>query len=142
MPTSKDVDQTMLVRAVAAQLKEKMQEPEWALFVKTGVSRERPPQQRDWWWMRAASILRKVDEEGPVGVQRLRTYYGGRKRHTHSPAHFKKAGGKIIRTILADLEKQGMIAKTSKPRKGRVITPEGRKILNMAMKVKDSGSMV
>ena len=136
MPTSRDNDQTMLVKAVAERLKEKLQEPEWALFVKTGVSRERPPQQKDWWWMRAASILRKVNENGPIGTQRLRTYYGGRKRHTHAPAHFKKSGGKVIRTMLADLEKQGLIEKTNRPKKGRIVTREGRRLLDTALRQK------
>ena len=136
MTSSRDVDQGKLVESVAAALRGKMDMPEWANYVKTGSSRERPPQQENWWWLRAASILRKVSEDGPVGTERLATYYGGRKRHRHRPAHFKKAGGKIIRTILADLEKHSLISKTDKPRKGRIVTPEGRRLLDGAVRQK------
>jgi len=105
--------------------------PDWALYVKTGVSRERTPEQSNWWYLRAASILRKVYKDGPVGTQRLRSYYGGLHRRGHKPAHFAKGSGKVVRTILQDLEKAGLI---KKGKKGRLITPAGMKMLNAAAK--------
>ena len=89
-----DVDSKLLIDRVAEGLKSKIKMPSWAIYVKTGVSRQRPPEQKDWFFIRAASILRRIDINGPIGVERLKTYYGGRKRRGHKPAHKKKAGGK------------------------------------------------
>jgi len=122
------------IKKAADELKNKIKQPEWSLFVKTGVGRERPPEQNDWWYVRAASILRRIYLDGPVGVSRLRTYYGSRHRRGHKPAHFAKGSGKIIRTILQQLEEIGFIKKVEKPKKGRVITPEGQKFLDKIAK--------
>ena len=86
------------------------------------------PAQRNWWQLRAASILRKLYLDGHIGVERLRTFYGKKKDYGHRPALFKKAGGKIIRTILQQLEEKGWVRKEDK--KGRTLTPEGRKFLD------------
>jgi len=136
MVDARDFDQGKLVTRVAELLKDKIEMPEWAQYVKTGVSRDRPPEQDNWWLMRAASILRKVSEDGPVGAERLASYYGGRQRHKHAPAHFKKGGRKVIRTILKQLEAQNLLIKIEKPKKGRVITPAGKKLLDTAIRQK------
>ncbi len=101
--------------------------PLWAQMVKSGPHRERPPQQPDFWYIRAASILRRIYIDGPVGVSRLRTYYGGRKRRGRKPAKTYKAGGSIIRKILQQLEIAGLV---KKEKKGRVLTSEGRKFVD------------
>jgi len=101
--------------------------PLWALMVKSGPHRERPPQQLDFWYIRAASILRRIYIDGPVGVSRLRTYYGGRKRRGRRPARTYKAGGAIIRKILQQLEAAGLV---KKEKNGRVLTPEGRRFVD------------
>ena len=134
MVSVKDVDSQELILKTADALKEKMQMPSWALYVKTGTSKQRVPEQKDWWYLRAASIMRRIYVDGPVGTSRLRSYYGGRKRYGHGPAHFARGGGKIIRVILQDLEKLGYIKKIDKPKKGRVITPEGMKFLSKITK--------
>ena len=72
---------------------EEIKPPPWASFVKSGSHKERPPEQPDFWYIRAASILRRIYLDGPVGVERLRSYYGGRKRHKVRPARFRKASG-------------------------------------------------
>ncbi len=56
--------------------------PDWAEFTKTGVDRELPPEQEDFWTRRAASLLRKVAVDGPVGVNALRSEYGTSKQGT------------------------------------------------------------
>lgn len=134
MTSIRDVDQAKLVEKTAEELKKSIQPPEWSALVKTGVSRERPPEQADWWHIRSASILRMVYLKGPVGISRMRSYYGGRQRRGHKPPRFMKSSGKIIRTILNDLEAAGYVKKADKPRKGRVITPQGQKFLNAAAK--------
>ena len=131
MVSIRDIESQKLVNAASDQLKERIKMPEWALYVKTGVNRERPPENRDWWYVRGASIMRRLYLDGPVGVSRLRTYYGGLHRRGHKPAHFARGGGKIIRTLLTDLEKAGLVAKD---KKGRALTKEGIKLVNVAAK--------
>ncbi|MEM5812776.1 MAG: 30S ribosomal protein S19e [Candidatus Aenigmatarchaeota archaeon] len=132
MKNIKEVEPEKLIKVLSEELKKIIEMPEWAKYVKTGVNRERPPEQEDWWWTRAASILRRIAIDGPIGVQKLRTYYGGLKRLGHQPSHFRKGGGKIIRTILQQLEKAGLVTRIE--RKGRVLTPEGQKFINKAIK--------
>jgi len=94
-----DVPATAFVVKAGQKLKEsgKVQAPEWAADVKTGTHRQYPPTQQDWWYTRCASILRRIYIDGPVGVQRLRSLYGGKKnrgvkpdRHERAAAHHKR----------------------------------------------------
>ncbi|WP_297500962.1 30S ribosomal protein S19e [Thermococcus sp.] len=130
MATVYDVPGDLLVERVAQALKEveEIKPPEWAAFVKTGKHKERIPEQEDWWYHRVASILRKVYIDGPIGIERLRTWYGGRKNRGHAPEHFYKAGGSIIRKALQQLEKAGLVQKV--PGEGRVVTPKGQGFLD------------
>ncbi len=138
MVSIQDADAQKLVSKVSDELKKKLSMPEWAKYAKTGVSRERVPDSPDWWYMRAASVLRRIYLDGPVGVTRLRSYYGGLHRRGHKPAHFAKGGGKILRIILQDLEKAGYVQKADKPKSGRVVTNDGKRFLNsIAKQVKD-----
>ncbi|RLI86379.1 MAG: 30S ribosomal protein S19e [Archaeoglobales archaeon] len=129
MTTVYDVPAEMLIRKVAESLKgmQEFNPPEWAKFVKTGVHKERSPEQDDWWWMRVASIFRKVYINGPVGIERLRTAYGGRKNRGVKPEKFRKGSGSIIRKALQQLESAGFVTKT---KEGRVVTPKGRSFLD------------
>jgi len=137
MVTVRDVDQSALVRRAAQDLAKKLTMPDWAKFVKTGVHKERPPEDSNWWYMRAASIMRNVYLNGPVGVERLRTVYGGKKSLGHQPTHTRKAGGKVIRAILQDLERAKLVESVTKPKRGRKITREGQRFLdNIARDVK------
>ena len=101
-----DVDAQKLVEKVAAELKKikEMEAPEWSQFVKSGAHKERPPQREDWWYIRSASILRTIYKKGPVGVSKLKSKYGGAKNRGVKPHRFTKASGKVIRTILQQLE--------------------------------------
>jgi len=129
-----DVDSQELIKEAAEQLKGKLEMPEWAHFTKTGTHKQRPPESADWWYMRAASLMRKIYINGPVGVEKLKSVYGGRKNRGHKPSHFKKAGGKVIRVLLQDLEKLGYVKKVIKPSRGRIITPAGQKFMDNAAK--------
>lgn len=134
MKTIHDVDSQKFMKIASAELKAKIKMPDWAMYVKTGSCKQRPPEQTDWWFLRAASILRRVYIDGPVGTSKLRTYYGGLHRRGHKPAHFGKASGKVIRTILIDMEKAGLLVKVEKPKKGRAVTPEGQKLVSQVLK--------
>jgi len=112
---------------------EKMPEfkmPEWAFYVKTGNSKLRPPMDSKWWYNRAASILRQIYIHGIVGVQRLRTKYGGRKNRGMKPETFMKASGKAIRLVLQAGEKAGFLEKVKEGKRfGRRLTKSGKDFL-------------
>ncbi len=103
--------------------------PDWAIFVKTSVARARPPAEEDFWYKRAASILRQIYLKGTVGVNRLRTRYGGRKNRGMKPEEFRKGSGKIIRVILQQAEKAGLVEKYKGKKSGRKLTEKGREFL-------------
>lgn len=134
-----DVHPELLIQETAKDLKEKFKvpKPAFADFVKTGVNKERAPASQDWYFVRMASILRRVYVDGPVGVESLRTYYGGRKSRGSSPHRFRKASGKIIRLCLQELEKLGFVEK-DKNKDGRKITGKGEKFLNEKSRLVDS----
>lgn len=123
-----------LIKRVADKLKSipELKPPEWSRFVKTGAHNERPPQSPDWWWIRAAAVLRKIDIRGDMGVSKLRKEYGGRKNKGHKPEHKYKASGSVIRKILQQLESAGLV--TKKRGKGRAITQKGVSVLSGAAK--------
>lgn len=82
MVTVRDVEARKLVSAVKEELKavKEIQPPSWASYAKSGVNRQRPPEQPDFWHIRCASLMRRIYLDGPVGMEKLRTFYGGRKR--------------------------------------------------------------
>jgi len=125
-----DVAADKLIPRIAEELKKakEVKPPEWALFVKTGVHKERPPTDSDWWYIRCASILRRLYVKGPSGVERLRTAYGGRKRRGVKPAHFAKGSGSIIRKALQQLEKAGLVEQEKGV--GRKLSSKGRSFLD------------
>ena len=129
MVSAHDVPSGKLISALAAQVKELpgMEQPEWARFAKTGSHAERPPAQPDWWFTRAASLLRKIYLHGPLGLGDLERSYGGSKAVAYFPKHHRDAGGSSIRRILKQLEQAELVAKTPK---GRVLTPKGTAMLD------------
>ncbi len=106
-------------------------QPEWAFFVKTGPGKVRPPQEEDFWHKRAASILRQIYTHRVVGVNRLKTRYGSKKNKGMKPEKFYRASGKMIRIILQQAEKAGLLEKFNEHgrRAGRILTDKGREIL-------------
>lgn len=106
------------------------EKPEWVDFVKSGVGRERPINEEDFWYKRAASIFRQIYIKEVVGVARLRTRYGGKKDRGQKPSKFFKGGGKIIRVILQQAEEAGLVAKTEGKKKGRKLTVKGKEFLD------------
>ena len=132
MTTLYDVPAEDLVRAVAAKLQDRIDEPDWAEFTKTGEGRELPPKQEDFWHVRTASVLRKVATNGPVGVERLATEYGGKKdgsnRYQVAPEHRTNGSRKIIRTMLQQLEDEDLL--DTEGSAGRIVTGDGRSLLD------------
>jgi len=131
MTTIYDVPADSLINEVAKELKENenIKQPEWAQFVKTGVHKERRPENSDWWYVRCASILRKVYIDVPVGINSLKTYYGGKKDRGTNPEKFRPGSGAVIRGALHQLETAGFMEKI---REGRQVTPQGKSFLDKA----------
>jgi small subunit ribosomal protein S19e len=125
----RDIPAQKFIERLKEELKKfkEISPPAWAKFVKSGVHKERPPEQLDFWYIRSAAILRRIYLDGPVGVERLRSYFGGRKRRGRRPARFRKASGAIIRKILQQLEAIGFV---EKKKGGRAITPKGQSFLD------------
>jgi len=130
LTTPHDVPASKLIEKLAKYLKENVDEVQplpWASIAKTGSHVEKQPQNPNWWYTRSASILRKVYIHGPIGLEKLRSDYGGRKGFGVKPNHASKAGGSNIRKILQQLEAAGLV-QTARLQ-GRKMTPKGRKLL-------------
>jgi small subunit ribosomal protein S19e len=132
MTTLYDVPADALIDALADELEDQIDEPQWAKFAKSGVGRELPPEQEDFFAVRAASLLRKVATNGPIGIERLSTQYGsskgGSNRYRVAPAKRTDGSRNLIRTILQDLEEEDLVETADG--EGRRITAEGQSLLD------------
>jgi small subunit ribosomal protein S19e len=134
MTTLYDAPATEVIEALAETLAEEeaIEQPDWLQFVKSGADRELPPQQEDFWERRAASLLRKVAVDGPVGVGSLRVAYGdakqGSNRYQVRPRQTTGGSGNIIRTALQQLAEAGYVEVAEG--EGRTITPDGQRLLD------------
>ena len=119
-----DVPADLLISKLTEILKkEDIPQPSWTAFVKTGAHADKPPQNSGWWHIRCASLLRKIYLHGPIGINELRSMYGGGKAVGYGVASHRDAGGVIIRKALHELEKLGYVEKVEK--KGRVLSKKG-----------------
>ena len=109
--------------------------PEQNKYSKTGVDKDNLPGEENWWHVRCASILRKLYINNEIGVERLRSEYGGKRNRGSKPHKARKGSGSITRRALQQLEEAGYVAKIKG--KGRVLTSKGRSFLdNTANEVK------
>ncbi len=148
MTTFFDVPSSLLVPAVAEALSgfDAISAPQWSSHVKTGVHRERPPTQQNWWEIRAAAVLRKIAAKGPIGVNHLAQEYGGSSNRGSAPNSSKAGSRHVIRSVLQQLEQAGLVEKELQKVievededevkhkvsifKGRRITGAGQKLLD------------
>ncbi|KAG5572145.1 hypothetical protein H5410_061911 [Solanum commersonii] len=126
----KDVSPHDFVKAYAAHLKRsgKMELPEWTDIVKTGKLKELAPYDADWYYIRAASMARKIYLRGGIGVGGFRRIYGGNQRNGSCPRHFCKSSGSVARHILQQLQNMNII--DFEPKGGRRITSSGQRDLD------------
>ena len=136
MTTFYDVPADLLIPALADRLEanDKINQPDWAEFVKTGAHKERPPVQKNWWFLSSAAILRKVGRMGPVGVNHLSQAFGGPKNRGVAPNRATAGSRHVIRTSLQQLEDAGLVTvrrnAAGTVNMGRILTAEGQKILD------------
>lgn len=128
-----DIPTNELIEMAADELKklDGIKAPEWTSYVKTGAHKERPPVRNDWWYVRAASVMRTIYRLGPIGVAKLRTKYGGKKNRGMKPERFYRGSGSIARKIVQQLESEGFVKYEKKGvHKGRIIAPKGKSFLD------------
>lgn len=124
------VEPEKLIKTLAEKLREfpEITPPEGSEFWKTAFFKELAPiDYENFWYIRCASILRKIKKFGPVGVNKLRKYYGGKNRKGPGLHHSAKGSGKIIRVAMQQLEDANLIMKQE--RNGRITSPEGTSLL-------------
>ncbi|MDZ5812647.1 30S ribosomal protein S19e [Halorubrum sp. AD140] len=132
MVTIYDVPADALIEEVAARLEDRIDEPDWAEFAKSGSGKELPPEQEDFWYVRSASLLRKVAQNEPIGIERLATEYGSKKRGSNRysvrPGRHSAGSRKLIRASLQALEDEGLV--TTAAGEGRRVSDEGEAFLS------------
>lgn len=130
MTTVFDVPAKEFIEETAKRL-EKLDEisiPETNKYSKTSVARENPPEPENWWYLRCASILRKIYMKNNIGIQQLRAEYGGKKDNGSKSYKARLGSGTITRRAMQQLETAGYVRKIKG--KGRSITPEGRQFMD------------
>lgn len=119
-----------MIKSIAEKLKDfnEIKPPEGSQFWKTAFYKELAPiDHESFWYIRCASLLRKVKKYGPIGVNKLRKIYGGRNRKGSGLNHSAKGSGKIIRVALQQLENANLLITQEK--EGRIVSPEGTSLL-------------
>ena len=138
MTTFHDVPADLVLPVVAGRLTEMpaITPPVWASYVKTGVHRERVPDQDDWWHVRAAAMLRKIALNGPIGVTGLAGLYGGPRDRNAMPNKARRGSRHIARTVVQQLEDAGLVVEKRSDGGeigfGRMVTGAGHALLDAA----------
>ncbi|GKT51654.1 40S ribosomal protein S19 [Colletotrichum spaethianum] len=88
-----------------------------------------PPQNIDWFYVRAASVARHIYLRKTVGVGRLRKVHGSAKNRGVRPSHHVDASGSVDRKIVQALEKIGVLEQDEE-KGGRRITQSGQRDLD------------
>merc|ERR1712216_719713 len=124
--TVKDVPADAFIKKCADFLKRqnKFQVPKWADLVKTGHFKELAPYDEDWFYIRAASIARKIYLRPGVGIGALRHWYGGCHRRGTRTSKHATASGAVIRNAIRQLEALSLVDLNTDG--GRSITSKGR----------------
>lgn len=133
MVTAYDVSASDLIAGISQEFKTfpEIVPPSWAPFVKTGVHKELPPENPDWWYVRSAAVLRKIYLKGPLGTRRLKAMYGGRKNRGTKTEKARSGSGSIARKILQQLEKAKLVEALPN---GKQITAKGMSFVDEVAK--------
>lgn len=127
--TVKDVPADKFIAKLADHFKrtQEIVPPEWSDIVKTAPHKQLCPSDEDWFYIRAASIARKVYIRGDVGVGAFQKMYGGRSAKGSGRKHYAKASRGINRNVLLQLEGLSLVKKA---KVGRRITKKGQNVLD------------
>lgn len=104
----RDVSAAEFIKAYSAHLKKggRLTLPDWVDYVKTAPGRELPPLDPDWYYVRAASLARKIYLNHGLGVGALANWYGKTTAKRNTPQKHHKASRKVIRHILNQVRQQ------------------------------------
>eukprot|EP01034_Spumella_vulgaris_P021618 gene21618-27657_t len=129
--TVRDISAPKFIAAYAEVLKnnDKFVVPKWADLVKTGVHKELAPYDPDWYYIRAAAIVRKVYLRQNTGVGALKKRFGGNYRRGARPERHQDAAGGLIRSILIALDDLKITEKSTNG--GRKISRVGQQALDL-----------
>ncbi|KAJ3497683.1 hypothetical protein NLG97_g1723 [Lecanicillium saksenae] len=129
------------ITAYAAFLKRqgKLPIPGWVDTVKTGPSKELPPQDIDWYYVRAASVARHVYLRKTVGVGRLRKVHGTAKNRGARPSKHVDASGSVDRKVMQSLEKIGVLEQDDE--KGAAASPRPASATTNINLLRDAGNV-
>ena len=136
MTTYYDVPADLLIGSLSSELQEldQITPPEWAEYVKTGIHRERPPTQDDWWFIRSAAVLRKVGMKGPIATNHMAQLFGGPKDRGVTPTRAAAGSRNVARNVRPQLTAAGLITSKWNLGKtvnfGKILTPEGHALLD------------
>jgi len=136
--TVRDISAPAFIKAYAAHLKKTnwLKVPDWVDIVKTGHFKELCPNDPDWFYVRTASVARKIYLRGGTGIGALKKVYGGSFRRGPRPPVFCTGSGKIARYIVQQLRQIGVVEDLVIAGKisGRKISREGQKDLDRIAK--------
>jgi small subunit ribosomal protein S19e len=121
-----------IIARLAEKLKSSYTEinpPKEIRFWKTSCSKEFPPEDPEgFWYVRSASLLRKLAMHKIVGVGKLRKMYSRSKKKGVRPSQSQKASGGIIRRCLQQLERAGLVETVE--HEGRKLTAEKQSFID------------
>jgi small subunit ribosomal protein S19e len=128
----RDVSAVEFIKAYADHLKnsDKFDLPTWSDTIKTSVAKELAPYGDDWYYIRAASIARKVYLRPGIGIGQLQKWYGSTYRRGARTEHFRKASSGIIRSVLLQLEEMKVVEKMPHSVGGRRMSIVGQQDLD------------
>merc|ERR1711862_274229 len=149
--TLKDVPTNDFIAAYANYLKKhnKITPPAWHDLVKTGHLHELAPYDEDWFFTKAAAVVRKVYIKPHLGVGKMAQLFGGKKRYGSARKHNAKASKGVIRAALKALEDAGILMRYNDKKNKcfeeerpsgdpklyyRVVSPIGQKDINQIAK--------
>ncbi len=134
MTTPYDIPAKDLIEGIAKKLEKdaNIEIPKENIYSKTGLDRESPPTNQNWWHIRCAAILRKVYINNNIGVERMREEFGGKLNRGSKPSKARAGSGTIARRALQQLEKAGYITKIRG--RGRMLSPKGRSFMDNTSK--------
>ncbi|KAH7824938.1 putative 40S ribosomal protein S19-A [Monocercomonoides exilis] len=130
--TVKDVPADKFIKTLAKHFKNTgaVEMPAWGDYCKTASLKELAPIDPDWYFIRAASIARKIYIRQGTGVGALKDVYGCTVDRGTMPCHHGTASGKIIRLIIHQLEKAKLLEPVPGKFGGRRVTQQGRESLD------------
>lgn len=125
---------TKFIEKLSVSLKEEknIQAPPETEYIKTGHGKELAPTNPNWYYVRVASVLRKLYMEQLTNPEKA-TYgfgtlwfarvYGGAKNNGHKPSHTVTGSKSLVRRILQTLEAAKLVSQV--PKGGRKLTSMG-----------------